>query len=155
MSPRDKSPSLVGYIAEFVSEIVTGYKCPGCHKVVNARKYIELTHCPDILAIQLKRIDPFGRKNNSEVDIPSSLSLSKYLTKDNSGVGLSAAYELAAVIKHAGNAQFGHYICSAKGPDGKWVNFDDSTLSRTNAREASSNRDRFTPYMLYYQKKRV
>ncbi|KAK2624355.1 hypothetical protein QTJ16_006305 [Diplocarpon rosae] len=148
---QPKRPTLSGYIDDIMEDTASGYKCDLCKKSGIARRYQEITYFPEILSINLERIDHNGDKNMSQPSIPISLDLNKYRSHSE----ISGLYELSAVVKHAGSGQYGHYTCSARGPDGKWNKYDDSDVFPSTAAAAVRNEKRMTPYILYYQKKRA
>ncbi|KAI9048108.1 hypothetical protein LZ554_007904 [Drepanopeziza brunnea f. sp. 'monogermtubi'] len=153
MQPKSAA-GLAGYVRNLMQDPspIDDYQCGKCEKKVTARMYSEVTHFPKILSIQLKRIDFAGRKDNSAVNIPATLDLSQYAVDPRYSKGL---YELVAVIKHQGTAQYGHYICAARGPDGQWMSYDDLKMSKTTLEAATKNCRGMTPYMMFYEKKRA
>lgn len=153
LAMQPKKPSLTDYIQQEMQNpnCIEGYKCVSCKKSVKAHMYSEVTRFPEILSVQLTRVDYTNKKNNSAVKIPPTLNLNKYAVQDDK----SGQYELVAVIKHRGTPSSGHYICAARGPDGKWHSFDDQSVRKTTVEEASKNSGGMTPSIMYYQKKRV
>lgn len=152
---QPKAPGLAQYIEKYMSETISGYKCSSCKQTGDVRRYLEITQFPEVLTVQLKRIDFTGRKNSSQVNIPARLDLTEYSCDElRQGEADSAQYDLVAVIKHSGTGGFGHYICNAIGADRTWLKFDDDRKSKILETEPRMNKDGFTPYMMYYQRKR-
>lgn len=135
-----------------MDEIVEDYRCEGCQDKGKKSRTQNIQHAPDILLVQLKRFNWDGSKDSSPVSISVGLDLNRYRDTGNE---CPLRYELTAVIQHSGSSGFGHYICSARGPDGKWNCFNDSTVSSTDISAAVGGKGRasFTPYMLYFQRK--
>jgi ubiquitin C-terminal hydrolase len=132
-------------------EVVHGYKCEKCHDRGNKQRVVLIVHSPNILIVQLKRFEWDGAKVNTQVAIPTILDLDSYRDIDNDD---SMRYELTAVIKHLGNLNQGHYICSAKASDNQWYHFDDRKKSVGTVSEAiSGSKNSFSPYILFYQRK--
>ncbi|KAH7370603.1 hypothetical protein BKA65DRAFT_545313 [Rhexocercosporidium sp. MPI-PUGE-AT-0058] len=138
------------------------WKCNSCTNRVDAPLNLEFSHFPDLLTVQLKRYEYKVKldrsiKNKSNIPIPKILDLTKFQSKEKTypGPGPSGKveYELTSVVSHSGNMIGGHYICHAAGPDGQWLKFNDSIVTKSSAAECSKNFGSFTPYILYYRKK--
>jgi ubiquitin carboxyl-terminal hydrolase 10 len=151
ISPKIPQGSVSQYLHKYINETVEGYRCDRCKELSNAKKSQEISHGPEILVVQLKRFDHDRRKDKSPVVIDHTLNLNQYRTANNKQ---SLKYELKAVIKHSGNSNFGHYICSAVGPDDRWYAFDDQKKTVSTPEAATNGKSSFTPYILYYQRKR-
>ncbi len=96
---------------------------------------------PRVLVIHLKRFQQsnyYRRKLDTKVSIPERLSLKDFTDKDN------ASYELQGIIKHAGFINGGHYTADCK-VEGRWYDFNDSHVSRTEPSLSGSS-----PYVLLY-----
>lgn len=102
--------------------------------------------------IQLKRFGWDGRKDSTPISFSSTLSLDHYRSDTNS---YSCEYDLSAVICHNGGINSGHYVCRARGPDGKWMKFDDLKVSGITPDQAMhpGSKNGFNPYLLFYQRK--
>ncbi|RFU32698.1 hypothetical protein B7463_g3648, partial [Scytalidium lignicola] len=149
---RPKPGSLTAYLQRYMDEIVEDYRCEGCQDKGKKFRTQNIQHAPDILLVQLKRFSWDGSKDSSPVSISVGLDLNRYRDTENES---QLRYELTAVIQHSGSTGSGHYVCSARGPDGKWYCFNDSTVSTTDIAAAvgGNGRGLFTPYMLYFQRK--
>ena len=140
------------YLDKYMVEVVEGYKCEKCEDSSKKQRVLLIGHGPDILTVQLKRFDWDGTKVHTPVRIPTSLDLDEYRDVGNDN---QMRYQLTAVIKHAGSGGFGHYVCDAKAGDGEWYHFDDDRKSKCSAAEAtSSSKSGFTPYILFFKRKR-
>ena len=114
----------------------------------NAVKKIDIWKFPDILIINLKRFDNYGRKINMFVDFPiDTLDLTEFCIgydKHNS------YFELIGVCNHSGAAGFGHYYSYCKYKDGNWYEFNDSSVSKISKEKIVSS----SAYCLFYKKKK-
>uniref|UniRef100_A0A8C5NFV1 Ubiquitin carboxyl-terminal hydrolase n=1 Tax=Gouania willdenowi TaxID=441366 RepID=A0A8C5NFV1_GOUWI len=105
--------------------------CPNCKQHQQATKKLDLWSLPPVLVVHLKRFS-YSRymrdKLDSLVDFPlRDLDMSEFLINPNAGPCL---YDLIAVSNHYGGMGGGHYTAYAKNKDdGKWYNFDDSSVS--------------------------
>ncbi|CZT42267.1 uncharacterized protein RSE6_02126 [Rhynchosporium secalis] len=151
------------------AEVLQDYKCESCGKTANNRKTLEITRLPELICIQLNRIG-WNRKtgkpvmNRTAVNIPTTLDLSSHQKKKGGKGGKNLKkiegeqkkieYELLSVVKHSGSAAFGHYICAAVGPDGAWKLFDDRSVTKSSAAQATRG-GHFDPFIMYYQRKRA
>uniref|UniRef100_A0A3B5M7V5 ubiquitinyl hydrolase 1 n=1 Tax=Xiphophorus couchianus TaxID=32473 RepID=A0A3B5M7V5_9TELE len=84
-------------------------------------------------------------KLDSLVDFPLDLDMSEFLINPNAG---PCRYDLIAVSNHYGGMGGGHDTAYAKNKeDGKWYNFDDSSVS-----PASEDQISKAGYVLFYQR---
>ncbi|CAD5124901.1 DgyrCDS13151 [Dimorphilus gyrociliatus] len=125
--------------------------CPKCKKHQQATKKLDLWSLPDILVVHLKRFSYcrwWRDKIDSLVYFPTKdLNLKKYVL-DPSIDEEDAIYDLLAVSNHFGGMGGGHYTAfSRRGT--KWVNLDDSCVSRI-AEESVVNR---SAYVLFYERR--
>jgi ubiquitin carboxyl-terminal hydrolase 4/11/15 len=111
---------------------------------------MELYNTPPIMIIHLKRFKA-NNKIDTLVDFPvEDLDMSQYLIgpskdKDNH-------YELFGVAHHYGGMGGGHYVASAKNYfDGKWYNFNDSSVSGERMDDVVSS----SAYVLFYRHKKI
>ncbi|XP_051911274.1 ubiquitin carboxyl-terminal hydrolase 15-like isoform X2 [Hippocampus zosterae] len=124
--------------------------CPNCKRHQQATKKLDLWSLPPVLVVHLKRFS-YSRymrdKLDSLVDFPlSDLDMSEFLINPNSG---PCRYDLIAVSNHYGGMGGGHYTAYAKNADdGKWYNFDDSSVSPTGENQIVSK----AGYVLFYQR---
>ncbi|XP_061770483.1 ubiquitin carboxyl-terminal hydrolase 15-like isoform X3 [Nerophis ophidion] len=124
--------------------------CPNCKEHQQATKKLDLWCLPPVLVVHLKRFS-YSRymrdKLDSLVDFPlSNLDMSEFLINPNSG---PCIYDLIAVSNHYGGMGGGHYTAYAKNTDdGKWYNFDDSSVSPASEDQIVSK----AGYVLFYQR---
>lgn len=124
--------------------------CPNCKQHQQATKKLDLWSLPPVLVVHLKRFS-YSRymrdKLDSLVDFPlRDLDMSEFLINPNAG---PCVYDLIAVSNHYGGMGGGHYTAYAKNKDdGKWYNFDDSSVSPANDDQIVSK----AGYVLFYQR---
>ncbi|XP_074481650.1 ubiquitin carboxyl-terminal hydrolase 15 isoform X3 [Sebastes fasciatus] len=124
--------------------------CPDCKQHQQATKKLDLWSLPPVLVVHLKRFS-YSRymrdKLDSLVDFPlRDLDMSEFLINPNAG---PCHYDLIAVSNHYGGMGGGHYTAYAKNKDdGKWYNFDDSSVSPANEDQIVSK----AGYVLFYQR---
>ncbi|XP_046879026.1 ubiquitin carboxyl-terminal hydrolase 15-like isoform X2 [Hypomesus transpacificus] len=108
--------------------------CPSCKQHQQASKKLDLWALPPVLVVHLKRFS-YSRymrdKLDALVEFPlRDLDMSEFLINPNTG---PCRYDLIAVSNHYGGMGGGHYTAYAKNKDdGKWFNFDDSSVSTAN-----------------------
>ena len=124
--------------------------CPKCAKHQEASKQLELFRLPEILVIHLKRFqyNMYARdKIDTLVDFPlQGLDLSGSVKSTQSEPPI---YDLFAVSNHFGSLSSGHYTAFALNSDGKWYNFDDSSVEAVSADQVVSR----SAYMLLYRRR--
>ncbi|KAK2858834.1 hypothetical protein Q5P01_003454 [Channa striata] len=124
--------------------------CPNCKQHQQATKKLDLWSLPPVLVVHLKRFS-YSRymrdKLDSLVDFPlRDLDMSEFLINPNAG---PCRYDLIAVSNHYGGMGGGHYTAYAKNKDdGKWYNFDDSSVSPASEDQIVSK----AGYVLFYQR---
>lgn len=115
----------------------------------NVKKSISYWSMPNILVIDLKRINIYNHNNKNQilVDFPlTNLDLSKYVIgykKHN------CIYDLYGICNHMGGTMGGHYTSFVKNANGKWYHFNDTHVSEI-------SEDRIITHMAYcffYRKK--
>lgn len=159
--PLRKTATLTGQIESYLAaEKLTDYKCDSCHKVVANSKYLELVRLPEVLCVQINRIQyRNGRQsiNHALVKIPTTLDLTKFHpgSPQDGKHQAKIEYELLSVVKHQGGVKFGHYVCAAVGGDGAWKLYDDHSVKSSSAVAATGKANGFDPYMMFYQRKRA
>ncbi|KNC99540.1 uncharacterized protein SPPG_04930 [Spizellomyces punctatus DAOM BR117] len=122
------------------------YKCDRCKKLVDAQKRISIEVAPEVLTVQLKRFDVFGRgKNNTKVEFPEYLDLTASMTSRQQ----RTRYQLYAMIAHHGSSpNHGHYTAFAKDPNGTWHYYDDEDVTQTKLESVLEKKSQ--AYMLFY-----
>ena len=121
--------------------------CSSCKQHVKAKVHMELYSTPPVLIIHLKRFKAH-QKIDTQVEFPiENLDMSKYIIGPKNGKNV---YDLFAVAHHYGGMGGGHYVASAKNHfDGRWYNFNDSSVSQERIEDITSS----SAYVLYYKHK--
>lgn len=124
-------------------------------KKQDVEKRILFWNMPNVLVIDLKRFvyteTGTMRKIQVPVEIPiSGINLGKYIQGYNAASGY--IYDLYGVCNHHGNIYGGHYTATIRTADGKWYNFNDTTVKELDitGNTIISN----TPYCLFYRKRK-
>lgn len=115
----------------------------------SAKRNIIFWSLPNIMIIDLKRSKINNKKLHTLVDIPiENVDLSKYVKGYNS---VSYIYDLYGVCNHSGGGGGGgHYFAYIKNANGKWYNFNDTTVNEIQADKVISAMS----YCLFYRKKK-
>ncbi|XP_004345237.1 ubiquitin carboxyl-terminal hydrolase [Capsaspora owczarzaki ATCC 30864] len=133
--------------------------CSQCKQHQQAYKKFDLWRAPETLVVHLKRFS-FSRYSRSKlethVDFPiTDFNLAEYMCSD---VTEPLLYDLYAVSNHFGGLGGGHFpspqlrpAYALNEPSGRWFNFDDSSVSPAEARDALSS----SAYVLFYRRKRT
>ncbi|KAI1007502.1 hypothetical protein K3495_g726 [Podosphaera aphanis] len=152
LQPRIKHGTMADYLEPYFSYRVEGFKCDGCSSRSQKLRTRAIHYQPETLVIQLKRFGWDGRKNSIPIPFSSSLSLDKYRSEENTSC---CEYDLSAIICHSGGMNSGHYVCRAKGPDDRWMKFDDLQVSKITQEQAlhPGIKNGWTPYLFFYQRK--
>ena len=128
--------------------------CTVCKKHQKAYKKLELYYIPKNLIFHLKRFEyssagryrTYAEKIASLVDFPlAELNLQNFIIGPHNE---QTGYDLYAVSQHFGGVGGGHYTASCKN-NGKWFDFNDSSVSGTNSNSVVSS----SAYMLFYRRK--
>jgi ubiquitin C-terminal hydrolase len=118
----------------------------------DVKKKISYWSMPNILVLDLKRINALNHNNKNQilVDFPlTDLDLSKYVIGYKKE---SYVYDLYGICNHSGGTFGGHYTAFVKNANGKWYHFND-----TNVHEVTNTKDLITPraYCFFYRKKTI
>jgi ubiquitin carboxyl-terminal hydrolase 8 len=151
---NNKQPTLIDCLNLYVEgEIMEGenawYNLETKEKM-DIRKKIQFWSFPDILVIDFKRFNHRFQKNQILITFPlDNLDLSEYV------IGYKKEtynYELYGVCNHSGGVMGGHYTSYVKNANGKWFNYNDTSVT-----EVKSNETIITPkaYVLFYRKKTI
>ena len=133
------------YIGEVTMDGNNKLFCSKCKKEVEGISRIKITTSPEILVINLKRVEG-GKYLEHFVDYPLNLDLSNYICGDNL---ISKKYTLRAIIEHYGDNNGGHKVAVCKNfTNNKWYRFSDILFEEINVREIFSNR----AHMFFYER---
>ena len=115
----------------------------------DAKKNIEMWDFPNILIISIKRFSNMGHKVNTMVEYPvENLDLSKYCVGYNKH---TSHFSLYGICNHIGGLNGGHYFAYCKYKDGKWYEFNDSSVSQISVDKCVSQ----NAYCLFYKKTNI
>ncbi len=113
----------------------------GCKQNIVMRNAIRVSRLPKCIVVCLKRFHDNGSKNNTHIDIPEILDLSRHCMNY---VG-KCRYKLTGIACHGGDIFGGHYWALCKDPNGTWYHIDDNfVLIEPRFRVPD------TAYMLFY-----
>lgn len=102
---------------------------------------------PQILIIDIKRYNFTGKKLQNYIDVPlENVSFSRYINGYNRD---SYVYDLYGICNHSGGTLGGHYTSYVKVENGKWYEFNDTTVREINEDKLISNKS----YCFFYRKK--
>ena len=126
------------------------WKCGSCKKKVKVTKKLSIFYVPRLMIICLNRFhnSRYGFSKNDElIDFPlENLNMGKYICgpdKDH------CKYDLFAVSQHYGSTGGGHYTAVCKNYDGKWYDYNDSSVSSCSPNSVVSS----AAYVLFYRRK--
>ena len=128
------------------------WKCGNCKKKVKVTKKFSIFYLPRLLIICLNRFSNSGYgygKNDAYINFPlDNLDMGKYICENGPDKDFSK-YDLFAVSQHYGSTGGGHYTAICKNYDGKWYNYDDSSVSSASPSDVVSS----AAYVLFYRRK--
>jgi len=154
--PNNKSPTLIDCFDLYVEgETLEGENAwfnESTGSKQDVKKKISYWSMPNILVLDLKRINALNHNNKNQilVDFPlTDLDLSKYVIGYKKE---SYVYDLYGICNHSGGTFGGHYTAFVKNANGKWYHFND-----TNVHEVKNNAEMITPraYCFFYRKKTI
>ncbi len=129
--------------------------CSVCKKHQKAYKKLELYYIPKNLILHLKRFEyssagkyrTYAEKIGSVIDFPlQDLDFNNFVIGKHNDK--KTEYDLYAVSQHYGGVGGGHYTASCRN-NGKWYDFNDSSVNVTNENSVVSS----SAYMLFYSRK--
>ena len=109
--------------------------------------YIPIAPLYEILIISFKRFNKYNKKINTIITTPTkNLDLSKYVVGYDKE---SYKYDLFGICNHSGGCLGGHYTAFVKNANGKWYEFNDTSIREMKESEIVSSRS----YCFFYRKK--
>jgi len=118
----------------------------------DVKKKISYWSMPNILVLDLKRINAMNHNNKNQilVDFPlNDLDLSKYVVGYKKE---SYVYDLYGICNHSGGTSGGHYTAFVKNANDKWYHFNDTSVTEvSNTAELITSR----AYCFFYRKKTI
>jgi ubiquitin C-terminal hydrolase len=113
------------------------------------KKQISFWSFPTILVIDLKRFNSRRVKLQNLVNFPlDNLDLSKYVIGYKKK---SYVYDLYGVCNHSGSTLGGHYTSYVKNANGKWYQFNDTSVTEVGLTESIISPK---AYVLFYRKRK-
>jgi ubiquitin C-terminal hydrolase len=112
----------------------------------NVKRGIIYWSLPNVMIIDIKRTNIYGQKSNILIDAPlNNADFSKYV---KGYAKETYVYDLYAVCNHHGGAHGGHYTASIKNANGKWYEFNDTSVNEIPENHVITNR----AYCFFYRK---
>jgi ubiquitin carboxyl-terminal hydrolase 8 len=150
--PGNKTPSLRDCFDHYVEgELMEGDNAwfnEKTGKKEDVKRSIAFWSFPTILALDIKRFNSRGMKNQVLVNFPlDDLDLSSYVIGYKKE---SYVYECYGICNHSGGTMGGHYTAFVKNANGKWYHCNDTLV-----KEVQNLAELITPkaYCLFYRKK--
>ena len=125
------------------------WKCGNCNERVEVAKKFSIFYVPRLMIICLSRFHHSGygfSKNDELIDFPLELDMGKYISGPDKDY---SKYDLFAVSQHYGGTGGGHYTAICKNYDGKWYNYNDSSVSLSSPNNVVSS----AAYVLFYRRR--
>ena len=125
------------------------WKCGNCKERVEVAKKFSIFYVPRLMIICLNRFHHSGygfSKNDQLIDFPLELDMGKYICGPDKDY---SKYDLFAVSQHYGGTGGGHYTAVCKNYDGKWYNYNDSSVSLSSPGSVVSS----AAYVLFYRRR--
>ncbi len=109
------------------------YKCERCKTKVPAKKKSFICRPPVVLCIQLKRFSLGGCKISKPVQLSRRINVTQFVKRENSTHDRDnedeLTYRLVSMITHVGpSPNCGHYTAIGEAGNGKFFQFDDSSV---------------------------
>jgi len=128
----------------FQSERLEDYTCSVCHLKGGVERTLEIITFPKVLIVLVPRFTASGAKNNSQIGISPTVTL----TNISARTGVSYSFQ-SAVIHHGPHIQNGHYT-SLCNESLSLVTYDDSKVSMCNRLQGGQKEG---AYILMYEKR--
>ena len=113
-----------------------------------ANKNIFFWSLPNILIIDLKRYDSYGRKITNLIHTNlDNIDFTQYILGYNK---YSYIYELYGICNHSGGTNGGHYTCIIKNANNIWYEFNDTNIREIQENKIITNK----AYCFFYRKKK-
>lgn len=136
------------YMEDELLEGENGLINPETNKKEDTIKTTVIWEFPKVLIVDFQRFKLYNhnaRKKQNFIHYSTRLDLTKYIKGAN---GRKSHYELYGISNHSGNVNGGHYTSHIKNQNGKWYNYNDTTVKEIPETEIFSPK----AYCLFYRK---
>jgi ubiquitin C-terminal hydrolase len=145
---QDGPVHILDLMKKEMKEELEDYTCEGCKKKGNVKVEHRVWRLGNWVIVVLKRNENSGRRINTQVEIPLTLSFNDLFHPLSEEPSRNVEYELFSTIHHHGSAGGGHYTSQAKHPvSGEWSRYDDEAAMKLE----KPNLDEST-YIVMYRK---
>lgn len=136
MSSNDEKQSITSMLDKYMSyeDLEDNIECENCRTRQPSKKKLEITECPTLAVIHLKRFNGM-RKNNAEVKVEKSIKIN------------TTNYKLSCICNHSGTVYGGHYTSTCLRKDEMWVVCNDNNINNIQDLPTSTR----VPYILFYE----
>jgi ubiquitin carboxyl-terminal hydrolase 8 len=118
------------------------------NKKENVKRGILFWSLPTILIFDLKRWNGYKHKINTLITSPlNNVDFSPYVKGYNSS---SYIYDLYGICNHSGGILGGHYTAYVKNENGKWYEYNDTSVQEISEKNVISQKS----YCFFYRKKK-
>jgi len=122
-------------------------RCEETGELKIGKKTIKIWNFPKILIVHFKRFDNNGNKIDNMINFPlNNLNLTKYCVGYDK---YNSVYDLYGICNHQGSLNGGHYFAYCKNLNGKWYNYNDSSVREISESSVLTS----SAYCLFYRKK--
>jgi ubiquitin carboxyl-terminal hydrolase 10 len=149
-------PDSVHSVADAIDELtapetVVGYRPDGASGPTNASKTLRLQRLPGVLVLHLIRFQ-YAEARSAKVAKAVAFEPKMSIRQGWLAPGCKergAEYRLVASVSHHGKKiSSGHYTADVLQPDGRWLRFDDGSVSVVSQQLVLADR----PYLLFYER---
>ena len=150
----NKNPSLFDCFSEYCK----AENLEGDNGIINketkekedVEKKIVFWSLPDILVIDIKRFNMYGRKIKLPVRVPvDNVDFSQYVEGYDKKTYI---YDLYGVCNHMGGTLGGHYTAHVRNANNKWYHYNDTNVLEVKENFSEINNSNL--YCLFYRKKK-
>lgn len=129
-------------------------RCEECKSGLSATQTMEMTSCPNVLLLHLKRFifsESTFRKNKKRVVLPPKLQINSFCSTSEN----NPSFQLGGVVHHIGSSSSsGHYTTDAVRSE-QWATFDDHNTKFTSLSQVlTDERKQQNSYLILYQQQR-
>ena len=143
--------------AECASDTIDEYECVPCRKALDKRQpaktYAHIWRLPSSLFVGIKRFNPDGSKDNTNVPYKGErLSFKEHFAPESDHESKDWTYEIRGIVDHHGSTGGGHYSSQVTHPvTNKWWWIDDA-MSQSLDEGGIGPRFGSPNYLFYFRK---